>query len=436
MAWGAWTRMARVDLTPLRGSRDFRFLVVAGAVTSIGSLTTYVALPFQVKELTGSFVAVGLLGAVELVPLIVFGLWGGAIADAHDRRRIVIGCELALLLCSAALLANSLLPEPQLWVLYVVAALFATLDSLQRPSLDAIIPRIVPHDQLAAAAAINAMKWQLASLAGPAAAGFLIAGLGVSAAYGLDVATYAVSMALLWRLRPVPPGDGSERPSIAAIVEGVRYAWGRKDLLGTYLVDTVAMLFAFPMALFPFVADDLEAPWALGLLYTAPFAGSLLMTLTSGWTSHVHRHGRAIFVSAIAWGLGIAAFGLATNIWVALGCLAAAGAADMSSGLFRTLMWNQTIPDELRGRMAGIELLSYSVGPTLGQVRASTVAQLTSLRVSIVSGGLLCVAATGLLIAALPSLWRYDARTDSHAQRQREAHALLEQPPEGPTAAV
>lgn len=424
-----------MDLTPLRGSRDFRLLVGAGAVTSIGSLTTYVALPFQVKELTGSYVAVGLLGAVELVPLIVFGLWGGAIADARDRRRIVIGCELALLLCSVALLANGLLPEPQLWVLYVVAALFAALDSLQRPSLDAIIPRIVPHDQLAAAAAINSMKWQLASLAGPAAAGFLIAGLGVAAAYGLDVATYAVSLALLWRLKPVPPGDGSERPSIAAIVEGVRYAWGRKDLLGTYLVDTVAMLFAFPMALFPFVADDLGAPWALGLLYTAPFVGSLLMTLTSGWTSHVHRHGRAIFISAIAWGLGIAAFGLATNIWIALGCLAAAGAADMSSGLFRTLMWNQTIPDELRGRMAGIELLSYSVGPTLGQVRASTVAQLTSLRVSIVSGGLLCVAATGLLIAALPSLWRYDARTDVHAQRQREARALVEQPPDGPATA-
>ena len=436
MAGSGWARRARVDLTPLRGSRDFRLLVGAGAVTSIGSLTTYVALPFQVKELTGSYLAVGLLGAVELVPLIVFGLWGGAIADAHDRRRIVIGCELALLLCSAALLANGLLPEPRLWVLYVVAALFAILDSLQRPSLDAIIPRIVPHDQLAAAAAINSMKWQLASLAGPAAAGFLIAGLGVSAAYGLDVATYAVSLVLLWRLRPVPSGDRSERPSIATIVEGVRYAWGRKDLLGTYLVDTVAMLFAFPMALFPFVADDLGAPWALGLLYTAPFVGSLLMTLTSGWTSHVHRHGRAIFISAIAWGLGIAAFGLATNIWLALGCLAAAGAADMSSGLFRTLMWNQTIPDELRGRMAGIELLSYSVGPTLGQVRASTVAQLTSLRVSIVSGGLLCVAATGLLIAALPSLWRYDARTDVHAQRQREAHALLEQPPEGPVTAV
>ena len=159
------------------------------------------------KELTGSFVAVGLLGAVELVPLIVFGLWGGAIADAHDRRRIVIGCEFALLLCSAALLVNGLLPEPRLWVLYVVAAMFATLDSLQRPSLDAIIPRVVPHDQLAAAAAINSMKWQLASLAGPAFAGFLIAGLGVSAAYGLDVATYAVSLVLLWRLRPVPPGD-------------------------------------------------------------------------------------------------------------------------------------------------------------------------------------------------------------------------------------
>jgi MFS family permease len=433
MAKAAWTRKARVDLSPLRGSRDFRLLVGAGAITSLGSLTTYVALPFQVKELTGSFVAVGLLGAVELVPLVVFGLWGGAIADARDRRRVVIACEAALLLCSAALLANGLLPEPQLWVLYAVAALFATLDSLQRPSLDAIVPRVVPHDQLAAAAAINAMKWQLASLAGPALAGFLIAGLGVTAAYGLDVATYALSLSLLWRLRPVPAGERAARSSLAAIAEAARYAWGRKDLLGTYAVDTVAMLFAFPMALFPFVADELGAPWALGLLYTAPFAGSLAMTLTSGWTGHVHRHGRAIFFSAMAWGVGIAAFGLATDIWWALLFLALAGAADMSSGLFRTLMWNQTIPDDVRGRMAGIELLSYSLGPTLGQLRASTVAQLAGLRFSIVSGGVLCVAATAMLIAALPSLWRYDARTNVHAQRQREA-ALGRERPDGEDA--
>jgi hypothetical protein len=176
------------------------------------------------------------------------------------------------------------------------------------------------------------MKWQLASLAGPAFAGFLIAGLGVQAAYGLDALTYAVSLALLWRLRPVPPGKRTEGPTLAGIAEGMRYAWGRKDLLGTYLVDTVAMLFAFPMALFPFVADDLGAPWALGLLYTAPFVGSLLMTLTSGWTGQVHRHGRAIFLSAMAWGLAIAAFGLATDIRVALACLVLAGPPTCRAG--------------------------------------------------------------------------------------------------------
>jgi MFS family permease len=412
-----------MDLAPLRHSRDFRWIFASGLVTYLGSMVTMVALPFQVADLTGSFVAVGLIGVAELVPLIVFGLWGGAIADAVDRRRVVVAAEFAMLALSSILLANALRPEPQLWVIYVVAMLFAAVDGLQRPSLEAIIPRVVAHDELAAAGALNSLRWQVGEIVGPALGGLLIAGFGVWSAYAFDAATFLVSGLALWRLRSIPPSDSAEPASLRRIGASMRYAWSRKDLLGTYAVDLMAMVFAFPYALFPFLAEGLGAPWSLGFLYSAGAVGSLVATVTSGWTGHVHRHGRAVVLAAIGWGLAIAGVGLATNVWVVLVLLALAGGADMISGLFRMLIWNQTIPDEMRGRMAGIELLSYSIGPTLGQVRATGVAQLTSLRTSLVSGGLMCAVGGVVLAAALPSLWRYDARTDPHAVREREVRA-------------
>jgi MFS family permease len=416
-------RKLRLDVTPLRTSRDFRLVFSAGIVSYLGSMITYVALPFQVKELTDSYVAVGALGLVELVPLIVFGLWGGALADAIDRRRMVVLTELGLGVTSVVLLVNALVSSPQLWVIYVVAALVASLDALQRPSLDSLIPRVVAHDQLTAAGALTSLRWQFGQIVGPAVGGLLVAWVGVGFAYGVDVATFVVSVALLWRLRPALAAEDADRVSIGSIVEGMRYAWSRKDLLGTYAVDLTAMVFAFPYAVFPFVADDLGAPWSLGLLYTAPTVGALLATITSGWTNHVHQHGRAIIWAALGWGAAITLFGLAPGVWWALLALTFAGCFDMVSGLFRGLMWNQTIPDEVRGRMAGIELLSYSVGPTLGQVRVSVAAQRYGLRQALVSGGLLCVAGVGLLAFTLPSLWRYDVQTDENALAQKKIRA-------------
>jgi MFS family permease len=303
-----------------------------------------------------------------------------------------------------------------------VAMLLAAVDGLQRPSLEAIIPRVVAHDQLPAAAALNSLRWQLGTILGPAIGGLILSAGGIAAAYGVDVVTFVVSLALLVRLRSIrASGDGSERVSLRHITDGMRYAWSRKDLLGTYAIDLIAMAFAFPYALFPFLAEDLGGAWTLGLLYSAGAVGSLIVTLTSGWTSSVHRHGRAIVVAAMVWGLGIALVGVSDSLVLVLLFLALAGAADMVSGLFRTTMWNQTIPDDVRGRMAGIELLSYSIGPLLGQVRSSTAASLTSLRMSFVSGGILCIVGVGIAAVALPSLWRYDDRTNIDAMREREA---------------
>jgi MFS family permease len=410
----------RLDTTPLRTSRDFRLIFASGLVTYLGSMITYVALPFQVAQMTGSFVAVGLIGLAELVPLIVFGLYGGALADSIDRRVMVIATEFAAGLLVALLLINSLLPSPQLWVLYVVAMMLAAVDGLQRPSLDAMIPRVVAHDQLAAASALISLRWQLGSIIGPAIGGLLLSAGGPAAAYGVDVLTFATSILLLWRLASIRVAGDGGRPTLRHITEGIGYAWSRKDLLGTYAVDLIAMIFAFPYALFPFLADDLGGAWTLGLLYSAGAVGSLVVTLTSGWTRSVHRHGRAIVFAAAVWGAGIALVGIThTLAWVLL-FLAIAGGADMISGIFRGVMWNQTIPDEVRGRMAGIELLSYSIGPLLGQVRSSTAASLTSLRMSFISGGVLCIVGVSIAAFALPSLWRYDDRTSVHAQRERE----------------
>lgn len=392
----------------------------SGLVTAFGSFLTLVALPLQIKELTGSTLAVGAIGAVELVPLIVFGLYGGALADAVDRRKLILLTEAGLGLLSALLLANSLLPDPMLWPLYVVAALTSALTGLQRPAIDAVTARIVPHDQLTAAAALNSIRWQLSAVAGPSLAGVVVAYAGLPFAYGLDLLTFAASILLALALTPAPPAHDAEKPSLRAIGEGARYAWRRKELLGTYAVDMAAMFFAFPNAIFPFLADELDAPWALGLMYAAGSVGSMVVSVTSGWASRVHRHGRMVVLSAALWGAAMALAGWLPNVWLVLLCLAVAGGADMVSGLFRSTMWNQTIPDELRGRLAGIELLSYATGPQLGQVRAGGMAGLVGVRASVWAGGLACVASIGLLALTLPKLMTYDARTDEHARRVRE----------------
>ncbi|MFG2191307.1 MFS transporter [Streptomyces sp. NPDC048639] len=393
----------------------------AGAITVFGSFLSFVAVPLQIKELTGSALAVGAVGAVELVPLLVFGLYGGALADALDRRKLIVRTEAALGLLAVILLANTLLPNPMVWPLYVVVALVSALTGLQRPALDAILPRIVAHEHLPAAAALNALRWQTGAIAGPALAGVIIAYAGLEWAYALDAATFAVSVLLGLRLAPSPPSHDARKPSLRGIAEGARYAWRRKELLGTYAVDMAAMFFAYPAAIFPFLADELHAPWALGLMYAAGSVGSLAVSLTSGWTARVHRHGRMVVLAAGCWGLAMALAGGLGNIWPVLLLLAVAGGCDMVSGIFRSAMWNQTIPDELRGRLAGIELLSYSMGPQLGQVRAGGVASLAGVRASVWSGGLACIASVGLLALALPRLMAYDARTDEHARRVREA---------------
>jgi MFS family permease len=415
-----------IDFSPLKKYPDFRRLWASGLISYFGSMITYVALPFQVKELTNSFLAVGLIGLVEIAPLIIFGLYGGVLADRVNRKVMIWVTEFASMFLTAILLINALLPNPKLWVLYVVAALFSAVDGLQRPSADAILPRLVGHDDLPAASALMSLRWQFGVITGPSLAGILIATFGVASGYALDILTFFISLILLAKVRSVIPTNTSKKPTLSSLREGLAYATNRKDLMGTYLVDLSAMFFAMPTALYPFWADQLDAPWALGLFYAAGTVGSLIITLTSGWIRNYHKHGRAVTLAALGWGLAILLAGVANSLWLVLFFLTLAGASDMVSALFRSAIWNQSISDDYRGRLASIELLSYSVGPLGGQTRAGLVAERTSLRTSVISGGLLCITFVGFFASILPEFRKYDAKTNKFAVTEAKKRKNLQ----------
>jgi MFS family permease len=407
---GGLARHLRMDLSPLRESKDLRILFAGGGISFAGSMLTYVALPYQAYQLSHSSLVVGLLSLAELLPLLVTAFIGGALADAVDRRRMIRVTEVGQCLASSVLVVNALLGRPQLWVLFAVSVVIVGFEGLQRPSLDAIVPQLVRPEQLAATSAIMSMRSQLGMIAAPALTGVIIAVGGLKLTYALDVASFVISLGFLWRLGTMPAPAGDSDLSLAAIRDGLSYAWKRKDLLGTYLVDMNAMFFGMPNALFPQIASHLGGASALGVLYASPALGSFLVTLTSGWTARVRRHGRMIAVAAVVWGAGIVLLGFASALWVAAIALVVAGGGDMVSGLGRMTMWNQSIPDALRGRLAGIEMLSYSSGPALGNVEAGLLETFAGLRTSIVAGGVFSIVGTGVLALVLPAFWRYDGR--------------------------
>jgi len=407
-----------IDLTPLKKYRDFRLLWSAGLFSYFGSMITFVALPFQVKELTNSYWAVGLIGAVEIIPLIIFGLYGGVLADYVDRKKMIWLTEFGTLVATAVLLLNSLREKPSVILIFIIAAIFAALSGLKRPSQDAILPRLVNHGDLPSASALMSLRWQFGGIVGPSAGGIIIASYGAGMGYFVDCCTFIISLALLWRVRSVPPLGKTTPPSVAALMEGIRYAYNRKDLLGTYVVDLAAMFFAMPMALFPFWADAIGAPYALGFFYSSITIGAVLVTLLSGWMRNYPHHGRAVVIGALGWGVAIVVAGSTDSLTLVIASLIVAGAFDQVSALFRGFIWNQSIPDELRGRLAGIEMLSYLLGPLGGQARAGGMAAMTSLRTSIVGGGLLCIGFVAAISSIMPKFRNYDVRTNEYAVEQ------------------
>jgi MFS family permease len=402
-----------IDLSPLRLSPAFRWFWLGQAVKDVGGGVMFVALPFQIYQLTGSTLAVAMLSLVELVPLLTLTLVGGALADAVDRRRLLIWTQAGMALTGALLLLNAATSHPRVWALFVLAFFSASFFCLGIGGMRSITPRLVPEDKLPAALVLQSISSSFSSVGGPALGGVLIGFAGLTSTYAFDLATFVVGIASILALPPIAPVPDADRASLRSIVDGFRYVKSQPVVLGFMLVDVNAMVFGMPMALFPAIATHrFHAPASVGYLYAAPYAGALVSSLGSGWIPHVRRQGLAVVIAASAWGIAIAAFGFSETLWAGLLLLALAGAADNISAVFRSTIMLSATPENMRGRLTGIEFAQVASAPTLGNVEAGVVASLTSLRFSIVSGGIACVVGTFLVAAAFPALLRYDAKRD------------------------
>ncbi|MGI9036200.1 MAG: MFS transporter [Pyrinomonadaceae bacterium] len=409
-----------LDITPLKISRDYRLLFFGQLISFFGSMMTFIVVPWQMFELTKSNEMVGYLFLAEFVPMFFLAFIGGALADALDKRRMLRLTEIGQMTVTTILLANSLLPHPQIWILFLAVALHGAFAALQRPAFESLIQKLFTSEWMPAVSALNSLRYNFGAIISPAIAGIIIAQFGSGIAYGIDLITFGASLVAVFMINAVPVPEHAARPSLQSIIEGCRYALSRQELLGTYLIDIIAMFFAMPQALYPALATIYGEEY-LGLFPASLAAGALLGSLTSGWTKNVHRHGLLVIVAAVLWGVGIIFFGLSDNIWLALIFLAAAGFADMISGIFRGAIWNQTIPHYLRGRLASIEMISFLSGPMLGSAKMGFVAERFGVKTAIVSGGVLCVVSVGILSLFLPKFFSYDGREGIRQKEIEEA---------------
>lgn len=409
------------DLTPLRVSAPYRRLWAALGISNIGQQMTAVAVGLQVWDITRSSFMVGLVGLAQLIPLIGFGLYGGTLSDAFDRRTVGFLSAIGLWSASVLLLLQSLAGWENVYVLYLIVALASAFFAVGNPARQAIIPRLIEPDRLPAANALSMITWNLGFTLGPVLGGLVVAATGtVTSAYAIDVVAFALVAWAMFRLPKLPPivEEGGERPRAgwASVRQGFDFLRGKKNLQMTFYQDIVAMVFGMPRALFPAIAAQwyggttAEIALVLGLLSAAPAAGALISGVLSGWLATVRWQGRAIVASIIVWGAAIAAFGLVRTLWIALVLLAIAGAADNVSAVFRSTILQAATPDEYRGRLQGVFTVVVAGGPRLGDVEAGTVAALGGETVSVVSGGLLCIAGAVGLVARDRSFLRYDAR--------------------------
>jgi MFS family permease len=413
-----------VDIEPLRRDRDYRWLWSGMAVSGIGNQITRLALPFQVYEMTGSTLAIAVLIGFQLVPILVFALVAGSLADAVDRRRLLLVTQTGLLGCSLALAGLAFAGDPPLPALYGLAFLSAALFSFDQPARASAVLRLVHPERLPAALALNQLNFQTASIVGPAVAGVLIATVGLTGAYVADALTFLGSLAAILAIRPLPPLGQVLRPGLEAIREGLAFVRSRRAILGGFLIDLDAMVLAMPVALFPAIALDVfrVGPQGLGAMAAAPAAGAFLAAVLSGWVGRVERVGRAVVLAVIGWGFAMTGFGALTvaqdastvpsvALFVAaLAMLAVAGGSDMLSAVFRNTMLQLATPDELRGRVTSIHALVVTSGPRIGDIQASLVAAVIGPGQAVVAGGLLCLAGVGGVVRLLPELPAHTVR--------------------------
>ena len=404
-----------LDVSPLRLDRDFRWLYFGSVVSGVGNQVTRIVLPYQVYVLTHSTLAIAALTAVQLVPLLVLSLVAGSLADAVDRRRLLLITQGLLALTSLALAFIALQPAPPLLAILAVAAVGAGLGAITQPARASATPRLVPPARLPAAIALNQLSYQASSIVGPAIGGLVVATAGPPTAYLLDALTFGGVIIGLLAIAPLPPIGDIARPGISAIVEGLRFAAQRRVILSTFVIDLDAMIFGMPAALFPVLALDVfrTGPAGLGLLAAAPAVGAFVAALLSGWVAAVRRTGRAIVISVVVWGAAIVGFGLSTFSFVlALVFLAIAGGADVISAVFRSSLVQLETPDSLRGRVMSIHILAVSSGPQLGDIEAASVASVIGAQASVVSGGLLCLVGIFGVVRLFPELLAHRSPVD------------------------
>jgi MFS family permease len=402
-----------LDIAPLRASRDFRLLLTGEFLTGLGTQAALVALPYQVYTESGSALLTGLLGAVELVPLVAAALLGGAIADRMDRRRLLIFVQIGLVFAASTLAALALAGEPPIWALYLLAAAVAGFGSLEGVVRTAIVPNLVAREHLRPALALAFGLYQLTAVVGPGAAGLLIAAVGVQGAYAVDAVSCLAMLAAAWRMSPqLPLGRRADALPIGrSIAEGLRFVRRNQALKGSFAIDLLAMMFGMPRALFPVLSVSVYGTGAAGtgVLFASLSAGATVAALTTGWLGHARRLGRIVIAAVIVWGVAIVAVGLVGSLWLAAALLAIAGAADSVSAVCRSTI-NQTVtPDALRGRMSSVFMLVVTSGPRLGDVESGVVASLTSARFAVFSGGLACLVGVAAILVAFPALLAYDA---------------------------
>lgn len=396
-----------IDLRPLKAYPDFRHLFLSQVVSFLGSMVSYVAIPYQVYQITKSSFVVGMLGAVQLLPILFFGLLGGSVADSMDRKKLLIISEIIMSLCSVGLAVNSYIAEPQIWVIFILTALMQAANAFHRPAMDAMTQQLVTQKDMPAVSALGSFRYSVGAVIGPALGGILTAWGGAAAAYLFDFVSFVFAILMICLIKKIPLAGAATKPGLGSIKEGLDYAVKKPELMGTYIVDIIAMTFAFPTALFPAMGEQWGGAQATGMLYSAMAVGSLITTLLSGWSGKIKFHGRAVVYAAGLWGVAVVGLGYSTTLPWALFFLVLAGGFDMVSGLYRGIIWNEVIPNKMRGRLSGIEMISYMSGPLLGNTRAGWMASLTSNAISVYSGGFLCILGVATSAYFLPKFWNY-----------------------------
>ena len=408
-------RHIALDVTPLRVSRDFRLLWTGSFISAFGSQFVRVGLYVQVYTLTGSPAQVGLLGLSAIVGNVAGTVIGGSFIDAHDRRSVLIWTQLGHIAVSGILVAGAIGGHPSLLLLNAANLLIWALGAMDGPARQAAMPRLVGAGLMPSAVALTQVLWQTSAIVGPAFAGILIGRTSPTAAYAVDLVSYAGLLVAALEMQPLPPipsPDGGRPVGLRAFREGVRYVTHHRLILSTFVIDLIAMIFGMPAALFPVLAIEQfhRGPAVVGLLFAAPAVGALVQLLVAGSVTRIRRQGEAVIWAVAGWGAAIAAFGLVgAHLGWALLFLAIAGAADVVSAIFRSTILQVNIPDALRGRLGGIFLLVVSGGPRLGDLEAGLVAVVVSPTFSVVSGGLACIVGAFACAAGYPELRRYEA---------------------------